>query len=122
MLDFLRKHPKEHGVLVAAATDTSALGALQAVREAKRERAAAIVGQDCIPEPLDELELPGSCSIVRFPRGPKLRPALHPIGAGDPERPSGAAVQLREAQVGTVERTLEKNARHQVACNRAFHY
>jgi ribose transport system substrate-binding protein len=64
MLDFLRKHPKEHGVLVAAATDTSALGALQAVREAKRERAAAIVGQDCIPEPLDELELPRSCSIT----------------------------------------------------------
>jgi ribose transport system substrate-binding protein len=64
MLDFLRKHPKEHGVLVAAATDTSALGALQAVREAKRERDVAIVGQDCIPEALDELEVPGSCFIA----------------------------------------------------------
>jgi ribose transport system substrate-binding protein len=64
MLDFLRKHPKEHGVLVAAATDTSALGALRAVREAKRERDVAIVGQDCIPEALDELELPGSCFIA----------------------------------------------------------
>src|SRR5580700_7013437 len=35
--DFLRKHPNHRGVLIAAATDTSALGALQAVREAKRE-------------------------------------------------------------------------------------
>jgi ribose transport system substrate-binding protein len=64
MLDFLRKHPKEDGILVAAATDTSALGALQAVREAKRERDVAIVGQDCIPEALDELQVPGSCFIA----------------------------------------------------------
>jgi ribose transport system substrate-binding protein len=64
MLDFLRKHPKKLGILVAAATDTSALGALQAVREAKRERDVAIVGQDCIPEALDELQVPGSCLIA----------------------------------------------------------
>jgi ribose transport system substrate-binding protein len=62
--EFLRKHPKDRGILVAAATDTSALGALQAVREAKRERDVAIVGQDCIPEALDELEVPGSCFIA----------------------------------------------------------
>jgi ribose transport system substrate-binding protein len=64
MLDFLRKRTKECGILVAAATDTSALGALQAVREAKRERDVAIVGQDCIPEALDELQVPGSCFIA----------------------------------------------------------
>ena len=64
MLDFLRKHPKDRGILVAAATDTSALGALQAVREAKRERHVAIVGQDCIPEALDELKIPGGCFIA----------------------------------------------------------
>ena len=58
--DFLRRHPREQGILVAAATDTSALGALQAVREAKREKDVAIVGQDCIPEALDELAVPGS--------------------------------------------------------------
>jgi len=63
MLDFLRRHPKDEGVLVAAATDTSALGALQAVREAKREHDVAIVGQDCIPEALDEMSIPGSCFI-----------------------------------------------------------
>ena len=60
MADFLKRHPAQHGVLVAAATDTSGLGALQAVREAKRDRDVAIVGQDCIPEALDEMEVPGS--------------------------------------------------------------
>jgi ribose transport system substrate-binding protein len=55
MTDFLRRHPKDRGLLIAAATDTSALGALQAVREAKREKHVAIVGQDCIPEALEEM-------------------------------------------------------------------
>jgi ribose transport system substrate-binding protein len=60
LLDFLRQHPKRQGILVAAATDTSALGALQAVREARREKDVAIVGQDCIREALDEMSIPGS--------------------------------------------------------------
>jgi ribose transport system substrate-binding protein len=60
MLDFLRQHPRQKGILVAAATDTSALGALQAVREARREKDVVIVGQDCIPEALDEMSIPGS--------------------------------------------------------------
>jgi ribose transport system substrate-binding protein len=64
MSDFLARHSKDRGILVAAATDTSALGALQAVREAKRERDVAIVGQDCIPEALDELQVPGTCFIA----------------------------------------------------------
>jgi ribose transport system substrate-binding protein len=55
VLDFLRRHPKDREVLIAAATDTSALGAVQAVRELKWEKYAAIVGQDCIPEELDEM-------------------------------------------------------------------
>jgi ribose transport system substrate-binding protein len=55
VLDFLRRHPKDRGILIAAATDTSALGAVQAVREAKREKHVAIVGQDCIPEALEEM-------------------------------------------------------------------
>lgn len=60
MLDFLKSHPKDRGILVTAATDTSALGALQAVRETKREADVAIVGHDCIPEALDEMSVPGS--------------------------------------------------------------
>jgi len=60
MADFLRRHPKERGLLIATTTDTSALGALQAVREAKREKHVAIVGQDCIPEALEEMMKPDS--------------------------------------------------------------
>jgi ribose transport system substrate-binding protein len=58
--DFLRRHPKDRGLLIAASTDTSALGALKAVREAKRQKHVAIVGQDCIPEALEEMATPGS--------------------------------------------------------------
>ena len=57
---FLRAHSDDRGILIAAATDTSALGALQAVRELKRGRNVAIVGQDCIPEALEEIRKPGS--------------------------------------------------------------
>jgi ribose transport system substrate-binding protein len=60
MADFLRRHPRERGLLIATTTDTSALGALQAVREAKREKHVAIVGQDCIPEALEEMMKPNS--------------------------------------------------------------
>jgi len=53
--DFLTRHTKERHILIAAATDTSALGALQAVRELHREKHVAIVGQDCIPEMEQEM-------------------------------------------------------------------
>ncbi len=54
--------PGDH-VLVAAANDTSALGVLDAVREAGQETEFAIVGQDCIPEVLEEMRK-GSSAIV----------------------------------------------------------
>lgn len=53
--DFLRRHPKEKHILIAAATDSSALGAVDAVKEHKRTRHVAIVGQDCIAEAIDEM-------------------------------------------------------------------
>lgn len=58
--DFLTRHPRHRGILIAAATDTSGLGALQAVRDLRREKHVAIVGQDCIPEALDEMSGPGN--------------------------------------------------------------
>jgi ribose transport system substrate-binding protein len=75
--DFLKRHPKDRGILIAAATDTSALGAVQAVRELKREKHAAIVGQDCIAEVLEEMKQPdspliGSVSHEASSYGPKL--------------------------------------------------
>jgi ribose transport system substrate-binding protein len=57
---FLQRHSKDKHILIGAATDTSALGALDAVRELKRERHVAIVGQDCIPEAEDEIRKPSS--------------------------------------------------------------
>jgi ribose transport system substrate-binding protein len=60
VLDFLNRHPKDKHILVAAATDTSALGALQAVQELKRGKQVVIVGQDCIPEAVEEMRTPGS--------------------------------------------------------------
>ncbi len=52
---FLQRHTKEQRILIAAATDTSALGALDAVREQKRDRHVVIVGQDCIDEAMQEI-------------------------------------------------------------------
>ena len=53
--DFLQRHPEDRHILIAAATDTSALGAVDAVREVKREKHVVIVGQDCIEEALAEM-------------------------------------------------------------------
>jgi ribose transport system substrate-binding protein len=63
VLDFLKRHPKDKRILIAAATDTSALGALEAVQELKRGRQVAIAGQDCIPEVMEEMRKPGSSII-----------------------------------------------------------
>ena len=75
--DFLQRHPKDRHILIAAATDTSALGALDAVRESKREKHVAIVGQDAIPEALEEIRsgkspLIGSVSHETSSYGPSL--------------------------------------------------
>lgn len=64
VLDFLRAHRQDRGILIAAATDTSALGAVQAVEELGWEEDVAIVGQDCIPDALEEMRHPGSPLIA----------------------------------------------------------
>jgi ribose transport system substrate-binding protein len=61
--DFLQRHPKDKHILIATATDSSALGALDAVRELRRERHVAIVGQDCIEEAAAEMRRPNSALI-----------------------------------------------------------
>ena len=63
--------------LVAAATDSSALGVLDAVREAGQEENFAIVGQDCIPEVMEEMRrgtsaIVGSISHEPETYGPRL--------------------------------------------------
>jgi ribose transport system substrate-binding protein len=63
MSEYLRGRKAGEHTLVAAATDSSALGVLDAVREARQEQNFAIVGQDCIPEVLEEMR-GGSSAIV----------------------------------------------------------
>jgi len=75
--EFMTRHPKDRHILIAGATDTSALGALEAARVLKRERHVAIVGQDCIPEAIEEMrahESPwiGSVSHEADTYGPRL--------------------------------------------------
>jgi len=58
--DFLERHPRDRHILITANSDTAALGALDAVREKKREKHVAIVGQDCIAEAVTEMRKPSS--------------------------------------------------------------
>jgi ribose transport system substrate-binding protein len=61
--EFLRGHNKGERILVAAGTDSSALGVLDAARQLGREQDFAIAGQDCIPEVLAEMRS-GSSAII----------------------------------------------------------
>lgn len=68
--EFLRTHHRKgQRVLVAASTDSSALGILDAARQAGREQDFAIVGQDCIPEVLDEMRKKESAIIGSISHG-----------------------------------------------------
>lgn len=75
--DFLQSHPRMRHLLITAATDSSALGAVDAVRAEKREKHVAIVGQDCIAEAILEMRrekspLIGSVSHEASSYGPSL--------------------------------------------------
>ena len=77
MSELLRSCRPGERTLVAAATDSSALGVLDAAREAGREADFAIVGQDCIPDALEEIRrgdsgLIGSISHEVETYGPRL--------------------------------------------------
>ena len=75
--EFLSNQRKGQHILVATATDSSALGVLDVVRETEREADFAIAGQDCIPEVLEEMEtgksaIIGSVSHEANSYGPRL--------------------------------------------------
>ena len=55
-LEFLQRHSEDRGIIIVAADDTTALGALRAVRELKREKHVAIAGQDCLAEAMSEMQ------------------------------------------------------------------
>lgn len=73
--DFLQRHPKDKRILIAAATDTSALGAVDAARQQRRQRHIAVVGQDCIEDALKEMHAPGS---------PLIASVSHEVGSYGP--------------------------------------
>ncbi|KAA6462010.1 substrate-binding domain-containing protein [Acidobacteria bacterium AB60] len=75
--DFLKSNAGSKRILVAAATDSSALGVLDAARQFGREQHIAVVGQDCIPDALEEMQsgqsaLIGSISHEAETYGPRL--------------------------------------------------
>jgi ribose transport system substrate-binding protein len=77
MIEYLGSRKGTELTLVAATNDTSALGVLDAVREADQEANFAIVGQDCIPEVLEEMRtrasaIVGSISHEAESYGPRL--------------------------------------------------
>lgn len=77
VLEFLNRHPKDKRILIATANDTSALGAIAAVRELQREKHVAVVGQDCLEEMVVEMQRPGSPAIASISHeaglyGPRL--------------------------------------------------
>jgi ribose transport system substrate-binding protein len=63
VFDFLNRHPDATRILIAAANDTSALGAIAAIRELGRERHTAVVGQDFVDEMAEEMRRPGTPAI-----------------------------------------------------------
>ena len=76
-LEFFARRPEDENILVAAATDSSALGVLDAARQSGRASRVAIAGQDCIPEALDEMRacpevFIGSVSHEAETYGPRL--------------------------------------------------
>ena len=77
MTNWLKSHKKGQRILVAVATDSSALGVLDAVRQTGCEQDFAIAGQDCIPEVLEEMRsgkgaIIGSVSHEAESYGPRL--------------------------------------------------
>jgi ribose transport system substrate-binding protein len=66
---FLQTQRKGQRILVAASTDSSALGVLDAARQFGREQDFAIVGQDCIPEILEEMQKDSSAIIGSISHG-----------------------------------------------------
>ncbi|HEV2486688.1 MAG TPA: substrate-binding domain-containing protein [Terracidiphilus sp.] len=77
MREVLRGHRSGERILVAATTDSSALGVLDAARELGCEHDFAIAGFDCIPEVLKEMSsgksaLIGSISHEVETYGPRL--------------------------------------------------
>jgi ribose transport system substrate-binding protein len=93
MAELLDRLPKGTRLLVSGFNDLSALGALQAVRAARREASVAIVGHNAMAEGRAEIRKPGSpfiASVAYFPEryGPRLVSLAHGIADGEQVPPA----------------------------------
>ncbi len=81
LASFLEKHPADTRILVVAATDSSALGAVSAARKLRRTRHVAIIGQDCIAEAVTEMRRAHSPLIGTISHEPRTYgPTLMHLG------------------------------------------
>jgi len=120
ILEFLKRHPKDKHILIAAANDTSAMGAIAAVCELGRENNVAVVGQDCLEEMLAEMGRPGSPAIASISHevlqyGPRLIDLGLAILRGETVAPYNyvdhRAITADRARVvlGTMQQTHKRN-------------
>jgi ribose transport system substrate-binding protein len=58
--DVLSRAPKAKRILIATTSDSSALGAVQAVRRLRRSQHVAVASQDCVTEAIAEMSRPDS--------------------------------------------------------------
>lgn len=61
---FLKERPRSRRILIVAANDMSALGAIDAARSLKRQQHLLVVGQDAIDDMLSELRRPESPALA----------------------------------------------------------
>ena len=61
---FLEEHPQSQRIVIVAANDMGALGAIDAAKKRKRQRQVLVVGQDAIEEMLRELERTGTPMVA----------------------------------------------------------
>jgi ribose transport system substrate-binding protein len=125
MSEYLGERKGGELTLVAAANDTSALGVLDAVREAGQEANFAIVGQDCVPEVLEEMHrkssaIVGSISHEAETYGPRLIQLGISILRGYTVPPYNyvhhrAVTPDTLGEIETGKRTSERNPAHAMA-------
>ncbi len=127
MSEYLGERKGGDLTLVAAVNDTSALGVLDAVREAGQEASFAIVGQDCVPEVLEEMHrkssaIVGSISHEAETYGPRLIQLGISILRGYTVPPYNYVHHLAVTpetlgEIGKGKRTSERNPVHAVAAH-----
>jgi ribose transport system substrate-binding protein len=119
VMEFLNRHPKDKHILIAAANDTSAMGAIAAIRELGREKQVAVVGQDCLEEMIAEMQRPGSPAIGSISHEvTQYGPRLIDLGLALLRGETVAPYNYVEHRTITADRTARKNVSEPEAAGR----